>query len=213
MVSGKKRGDRPEDPGNPDLTLRVVRLELAPAVFALFRQVQSAMADEHGGRLDDSALIEIICRRALEGGGEADRPAYQLAITQCEACSRAWQNGAGREIDIGSEVVERAHCDAELIGPLDAHDPERVRTTVTLRVRRQVFARDHYRCTVPGCRSARNLDIHHIEYQSHGGNHEMQNLTTLCSLCRARHNEHYAGFLVMPGSVAFSTVMRSIDPA
>jgi hypothetical protein len=52
LVSGKKRGDRPEDPANPDLTRRVVRLELAPAAFALFRQVQSAMANEHGGRLD-----------------------------------------------------------------------------------------------------------------------------------------------------------------
>src|SRR4029079_18480083 len=30
MVSGKKRGDRPEDPSNPDLTMRVIRLELTP---------------------------------------------------------------------------------------------------------------------------------------------------------------------------------------
>jgi hypothetical protein len=34
MVSGRKRGDRPEDPSNPDLTKRVLRLELAPAAFA-----------------------------------------------------------------------------------------------------------------------------------------------------------------------------------
>ena len=189
MVSGKKRGDRPEDPSNPDLIMRVVRLELAPAVFALFRQVQSAMADEHGGRLEDSALIEVMCRRALEGGSQADHPAYQLAITQCEGCGRAWQNGAGREIDVGRDVVERARCDAELVGRLEASDPERVRTTVTPRVRRQVFARDHYRCTVPGCRSARNLDIHHIEYQRDGGGHEMQNLTILCSAHHAALHE------------------------
>jgi hypothetical protein len=138
MVSGKKRGDRPEDPSNPDLTLRVVRLALVPAVFALFRQVQSVMADEHGGRLDDSALIEVLCRRALEGSAAVGRPAYQLAITQCEQCGRGWQNGAGREVDVGPEVIERARCDAELLGSLDTNDPERVRTTVTLRLRRQV---------------------------------------------------------------------------
>jgi hypothetical protein len=46
--------DPPEDPTDPDLRRRVVRIELAPAVFALFRQVQSAMADEHGGCLDDN---------------------------------------------------------------------------------------------------------------------------------------------------------------
>ena len=116
LVSGKKCGDRPEDPTDPDLARRVVRLELAPAVFALFRQVQSAMADEYDGRLDDSALMDILCRRALEAGGSSDRPAHQIAITVCESCGRGWQNGAGREIEVGPEVVDRARCDAELIG-------------------------------------------------------------------------------------------------
>jgi len=44
---------------------------------------------------------------------------------------------------------------------------------VTPRLREQVFARDHHRCTVPGCRSARNLDIHHIVPQAQGGTHHM----------------------------------------
>ena len=196
MVSGRKRGDRPEDPSNPDLTKRVLRLELAPAAFALFRQVQSAMADEHAGRLDDSALIEVLCRRALEGNGSAERPPYQIAITMCESCGRGWQSGAGREVDVGSEVVDRALCDAETIGSLNAQDPERVRTTVTPRVRRQVLARDHYRCTVPGCRSARNLDLHHVEFRSHGGGNEMWNLTTTCS---AHHKCLHEGLLTIRG--------------
>src|SRR5262245_7913691 len=36
MVSGKKRGDRPNDPRNPKLVTRVLRLELMPEAFALF---------------------------------------------------------------------------------------------------------------------------------------------------------------------------------
>jgi hypothetical protein len=196
MVSGRKRGDRPDDPSNPDLTKRVVRLELAPAVFALFRQAQSAMADEHSGRLDDSALIEVLCRRALEGDGSTERPPYQIALTLCESCGRGWQNGAGREVDVGREVMERARCDAELIGSVSAEEPERPRTTVTLRIRRQVLARDHHRCTVPGCRSARNLDLHHIEYRSHGGSNEIWNLTTTCS---AHHKYLHEGLLTIRG--------------
>ena len=35
---------------------------------------------------------------------------------------------------------------------------------------------------VPGCRSARNLDIHHIVEQARGGTHELWNLTLLCSV-------------------------------
>ncbi len=196
LVSGRKRGDGPEDPTNPDLQNRVVRLELAPAVFALFRQVQSAMADEHGGRLDDSALMEILCRRALEGGAGSERPAHQIAITVCESCERGWQNGAGREIEVGPEVIERARCDAELLGSLSAEQPARVTATVTPRVRRQVLARDRYRCTAPGCRSARNLDLHHIEYQRDGGGHELWNLTVLCS---GHHQQLHDGALTIRG--------------
>jgi hypothetical protein len=132
----------------------------------------------------------------MEGNGSAERPPYQIAITMCESCGRGWQNGAGREVDVGSEVVDRALCDAETIGSLDAQDPERVRTTVTPRVRRQVLARDHYRCTVPGCRSARNLDLHHVEFRSHGGGPEMSNLTTTCS---AHHKCLHEGLLTIRG--------------
>ena len=173
---------------------RVVRLELSPAAFAVLRQAQATMADERGGRLDDSALIEALCRCALEGGGtDSERPAHQIAITVCESCRRGWQNGGGREIEVGPEVIERARCDAELIGSLEAEQPARVTSAVTPRVRRQVLARDRHRCTIPGCRSGRNLDIHHVVYRSNGGGNHLSNLLTVCCLCRARHKEHYAG--------------------
>jgi hypothetical protein len=198
LVSGHKRGDRPGDPAAPELVNRVVRLELSPDVFALFRQAQGVLADEHGGRLDDNAFIEALCRRALEGNRSPEdmRPAHQIALTVCEACKRGWQNGAGREIDVDPEVVERARCDAELIGSVDVAQPARVTATVTPRIRRQVLARDHHCCTVPGCRSARNLDLHHIEYQSNGGSHEIFNLTTTCS---GHHKQLHEGALTVRG--------------
>jgi hypothetical protein len=198
LVSGHKRGDRPGDPTAPELVNRIVRLELSPDVFALFRQAQEVLADDHGGRLDDSAFIEALCRHALEGNGspEGMRPAHQIAITVCESCKRAWQNGAGREIDVSPEVVERARCDAELIGSVDAAQPARVTATVTPRLRRQVLARDHHCCTVPGCRSARNLDLHHIEFQCDGGSHEISNLTNTCS---GHHKQLHDGALTIRG--------------
>ena len=111
MVSGRKRGDRPCDPPHPELVSRVVRIALLPEVFALFRQTQSAMADEHGGRLDDNAFVEALCRRALEGGGTSERPAHQIAITVCESCKRGWQNGAGRARGGGVTATARSRCD------------------------------------------------------------------------------------------------------
>jgi len=196
MVSGRKRGDRPSDPTRPDRIARVVRIALSPDVFALFRQAQTAMADEQGGRLDDNEFIEALCRRALGGDGSAARPAHQIAITVCESCKRGWQNGGGQEIEVAPEVVERAACDAEWIGSLEADQPARVTASVTPRMRRQVLARDHHRCTVPGCRSARNLDLHHIEYQCEGGTHAIWNLTTTCS---GHHRQLHEGALAIRG--------------
>lgn len=196
MVSGKKPGDRPEDPARPELVTRILRLELSPSAFAAFRQIQAVMADEHGGRLDDSALIEALCRRVLEGGADSGRPAYQIAFTVCETCRRGWQNGAGREIEVSAEVLDRARCDAELIGSLEASEPARVTSTITPRLRRQVLARDHHGCTVPGCRAARNLDVHHIRFRSDGGGNTLSNLLTLCS---GHHALLHAGQLIIRG--------------
>jgi hypothetical protein len=44
-----------------------------------------------------------------------------------------------------------------------------------------VFARDGWRCTVPGCTSYRNLHDHHVRYRSAGGSDDESNLTTLCA--------------------------------
>jgi hypothetical protein len=51
------------------------------------------------------------------------------------------------------------------------------------RVRREhrVFARDDWRCTVPGCTSYRNLHDHHIVFRSVGGDDDLANRTTLCA--------------------------------
>ena len=144
--------------------------------------------------------MEVLCRAVIAPGTGANGPAHQIAYQQCPDCRRATQNGAGREIDIAPEVFERAACDAKDLGSLDASAPERATTTVTPRLREQVFARDHHRCTVPGCRSARNLDIHHIVPRAQGGTHHLWNMTLLCS---GHHAALHDGLLVMQGEAPY----------
>jgi hypothetical protein len=43
------------------------------------------------------------------------------------------------------------------------------------------FVRDEFRCTTPGCTSRRNLQSHHVVFQSAGGPDEPRNRTTLCA--------------------------------
>jgi hypothetical protein len=45
----------------------------------------------------------------------------------------------------------------------------------------RVFARDGWRCTVPGCSSYRNLHDHHVVFRSAGGSDDLSNRTTLCA--------------------------------
>lgn len=51
---------------------------------------------------------------------------------------------------------------------------------------RAVFARDGWRCAVPGCSSMQNLHAHHIRFRSVGGGDEPENLVTLCAFHHLR---------------------------
>ncbi|HEX8113862.1 MAG TPA: HNH endonuclease signature motif containing protein [Kofleriaceae bacterium] len=205
LVAGHQPGDQPEDPTHPDLRSRVVRLELPPEVYALWRQAHAIVAAERGAEISDADFVESLCRAVIAPGTGAAGSAHQIAYQQCPDCRRATQNGAGREIDIASEVFERAACDARDLGSLDAPAPERATTTVTPRLRAQVFARDHHRCTVPGCRSARNLDVHHIVPRARGGKHELWNLTLLCS---GHHAALHDGLLELCGQAPYEIEVR-----
>jgi 5-methylcytosine-specific restriction endonuclease McrA len=103
------------------------------------------------------------------------------------------------------QAFERAACDAKILGSLDAATPERATASVTPRLREQVFARDHHRCMVPGCRSARNLDVHHIIEQAKGGPHEIWNL---CLLCSGHHSALHAGLLALQGEAPYDLAFR-----
>src|SRR5215510_753276 len=116
LVANHQPGDRPEDPTVPDLRPRVVRIELPPEVYALWRQARTVASDERGTEVSDADFVETLCRGVIAPGSGAGAPAYQIAYQQCPDCRRATQNGAGREIDVSPEVFERASCDARIIG-------------------------------------------------------------------------------------------------
>jgi len=55
------------------------------------------------------------------------------------------------------------------------------------RIRVQVLRRDGWRCQ--NCDSRLNLEVHHKEFRSQGGDDTEENLITFCSRCHARvHN-------------------------
>ncbi len=214
LVGVHRRGDLPTDPPNPDFAPRVVRFEVTTATYALLRQAQQILADEHGRRLDDNELVAALCGSVIDGGANPDedgsRARHQILTTICEACQQGWQQAGGVNVPIAPADVERAECDAQRIG--SDREPSRAKQDISPMVRRHVWRRDHGACTVPGCRSARFIDAHHIVHQADGGGHEAENIALLCF---AHHAAHHQGLLAISGRapdlVFEDRVPRSIE--
>jgi hypothetical protein len=93
-----------------------------------------------------------------------DGPAISVSTAQMTGCSAGWgwmlHDSAGKVLDLG-----------------------RRRRRPNAALRRAARERDHCRCRFPGCAS-RRVDLHHIQYWSHGGRTTLDNLL---SLCKAHH--------------------------
>jgi hypothetical protein len=103
-----------------------------------------------------------------------DGPAISVTTAQMIACSSSWSwmlhDSAGKLLDLG-----------------------RRRRRPGAALRRAARERDKCRCRFPGCES-RRVDLHHIQYWSHGGRTTLGNLV---SLCKYHHTlVHDRGYLI-----------------
>jgi hypothetical protein len=206
MVSGRRAGDVPELPRQPQLEKRRWGADLEPDVYAAVIEARRQIEEECGGTLDDSAFVAALCERAFAGRGADDcddaRAPYQIAITVCEQCQRATQDGGGEVIDVAPAVLERARCDADEIHI--GCEGGKLESAIPPRIRRDVLRRDHRRCAVPGCRGAKWIEIHHIVPREAGGTHDLGNLISLCGPHhRARHDGRLVIRGVAPGRLVF----------
>jgi hypothetical protein len=221
MVSGRKRGDRPTDPADPKLRTRPQRFDdIDDETRAMVRQARQILERELGERMSDRQLLRAFARTVIDGARAPDRThaPYQMATMTCEQCKRGWQDGAGITVEMSPAAVETALCDAQHIGsvdagsstsgPLDAGAPTaatRAKSDIPPALRRKIRARDHGKCRVPWCRSARNIDLHHIVPRSEGGEHTLENILLLCE---SHHLAHHAGALIIAGTATSATFTR-----
>jgi 5-methylcytosine-specific restriction endonuclease McrA len=197
-LSGVAPGDAPDDPRDPMIDKRRWSAEVDADVYAAILEARRVIEEEHGGALDDNAFVAALCERALRAAVPApSKPPYQVALTICERCNRGTQDAGGRVIDVAPTVVERARCDAEYVGHVDAHRPEPVTTEIPAAIRRLVMRRDHHRCRVPGCGASKWLEVHHIVPRGAGSTHDPSNLVVLCG---AHHRAHHDGKLRIIGT-------------
>ena len=208
LVAGHEPGDVPDDDPDPDLDMRKITLEMSPATYALYRQARTYIDEQAGERLSEDEALAMAFRAVIEPGTDAGAKPAQVAFTICKRCERGTQDGSGIEVDVDAATVQRVLCDAEILGDIGADVPARLTTTVTPRTRRQVLARYHHRCAVPGCRNSRFLQIHHLCFQARGGKHEVSNLVCLCT---AHHDRLHDGKLVIRGTPPDLAFYRMTD--
>jgi hypothetical protein len=210
LLAEREPGDRPESPRKPDLRMKKKTLEYPPHVEAILRQCRAKLEAEMGERVAEHEVLEAMGLAFLRGGSATSGSApAQIAISVCPSCKVARQNGAGVEFAISPATFERAACDAQWLGNVDdGHG--RAAQDVTPAKRKRVLARDKHRCRVPGCRSAQNLEVHHIRHRAHGGSSTMSNLVTLCG---GHHALYHEGKLIIRGTADGLEVIRLDDEA
>jgi len=191
---------------SPTFRLRSVTYRYPPHVIAMIRQCRARLESELGERVDDAQLGEAMAMAFLRNGGSPTTKApTQVAISVCPSCKVARQNAAGSDIAISRAAFECAACDAQWLGDVDGERAKAVQD-ITPATRKFVLARDRNRCRLPGCRSARNLDVHHIVHREHGGSHDPSNLIVLC---HGRHMAHHEGRLIVRGTAGALEVCRA----
>ncbi len=196
MVRGRRLGDLPDAPPDPAARLHERRFLLTGAALGAYVAARARLETACGHPLTDSEVMEALCAASLAGTAATDPatrpPPYQIAITRCADCARAWVDAAGRSIELSATELARASCDAELLGRVDDDAPPRATKTIPPRIRRAVLRRDRGRCRVPGCTNARFVDVHHVIPRGKGGDHTPSRLAAMCS---AHHQAAHDGRL------------------
>jgi hypothetical protein len=112
------------------------------------------------------------------------QPRYQVVVTQCPDCGRAEAQTSRGPKPLGLPALQAILCDAHV-----HRKGEKNRATIPPARRREVLARDGYRCRASGCGSAHFLGVHHVIPRERGGTNDPENLITLCAACHRMIHE------------------------
>jgi hypothetical protein len=118
LVANRSPGDGPTTPPRDVPRPRVLRFDVAPETFALFREAMQQVRRAAGEAWDDDSVLLSMARHVLGGPGGEGRSSYQVSLTVCEACSSGAQLAGGELVPVGDAVVAMAECDAQLLGQL-----------------------------------------------------------------------------------------------
>ena len=185
------------------------------ALLLMARAVLEGPSDEGRSPYQIAVTVCEHCQRgAMQGNGElVDVGPEVVEMAACDAQHLGCIDVAGAHVDVQVETDaatgEQADVDAHAGTPaIQATRLPRAVQSIPPAIRRLVLRRDHGHCVVPGCRHAIYVDLHHLETRSEGGQHDPDNLVTLCA---AHHRAFHRGSLIIEGSVSSGLTFRHAD--
>ena len=189
---------------NPETPTAVVParilIEMTPTQFARYEAVLKKL-DHRGNRAE--LILDAVEALAVATDNTRRRvvpdyspPQTQIHVHACPECNQLAVATPKGELKLSGSEAQTVQCDAMISEPGVAN-----RSVIPPRIRREVLARDRYRCRRKGCHHTRHLDIHHLKPRLQAGDNTLDNLVTLCTQCHQLWHKHGGDLQAVLGPV------------
>jgi hypothetical protein len=196
MVSGLQKGASPQDRPDPKLVRYRIVMDVDGETHAMWMAARTHADQRHGARLTDDEIARQSAQAMIEPAGNGTSAPCLHAVTTCKQCKRSSLVASGIEVPLDEATALRMLCDSARVGDLESDKVERLVQDIPKGTRTKAFIRAKFACEVPGCRSKRCLDCHHIVFRSRGGSNKLSNIVVLCS---GHHQQLHEGRLWITG--------------
>jgi len=161
-----------------------VTLRLPAEVWALLQRAMEGARRASEASLSDAEALAAVARDALERQNtDADTadPRHTVVLYECRSCARTEVDTGAGPLEVGAGAAAALGCGARVRDLRTEGRVVRRGGPLPKAIERAVRLRDRNVCRVPGCRRRRYVDVHHIIFQSEGGEHSRSNCLCLCT--------------------------------
>ncbi len=120
LVNGRRPGDLPDDPPDPEAMMHTVRFDIAAHAYASYRETRLVLDEEHGTRLDDTQVPG-------SGTSPISNQGLKAEIARVRQARWALRSGAD-PLPRCAAAVHKSTATAERSRRWSFLDPERLRS-------------------------------------------------------------------------------------
>ncbi len=169
-----------------------VTLRLPAEVWALLQRAMEGARRASEASLSDADALGAVARDALDRqntGADTTDPRHTVVLYECQSCARTEVDTGAGPLELGAGAAAALGCGARVRDLRTEGRVVRRGGTLPKAIERAVRLRDRNTCRVSGCRRRRYVDVHHITFQSEGGEHSRRNCVCLCTTHHALLHE------------------------